>query len=199
MSDRNLSQIPTWKKVLFSPTLAKKNKSHCIAYIAVMTALAVVSNMFFEFKLAETQFSLTLVVSALTGVVIGPLFGAVACFLGDLVGFFYHSGGFAYYPWIGISMALVAGISGLVYAIPLKCKGGLYIKSAIVSVTTFLLCTVAINTTAFWLIYSKVPYTTYLVSRLFVQGQIWNSLFNYFLLFIVVPVVKRMKPLQVIL
>lgn len=199
MSERNQATIPAWKKVLFSPTLAEKNESHRIAYIAVMTALVIVANMFFEFKFADTQFSLTLVISALTGVVIGPLFGGVACFLGDLVGFVYNSGGFAYYPWIGISMALVAVISGIIYALPLKMKGAIYIKTAIVSILTFALCTVAINTTAFWLIYSKVPYTTYLFSRLFVQGQIWNSVFNYALLFVALPILTRIKPLKVIL
>lgn len=74
--------VPAWKRILFSATLAEKNGSHKIAYIAVMTAFVVVANMFFEFKLADTQFSLTLVVSALAGIVIGPLFGFVACFFG---------------------------------------------------------------------------------------------------------------------
>ena len=59
-----------WKRVLFSSTLVGKNESHKIAYIALMTALIVVANMFFEFKFAETQFSLTLVISALTGFMI---------------------------------------------------------------------------------------------------------------------------------
>jgi ECF transporter S component (folate family) len=161
-----------------------------------MTALVVVANMFFEFKLAETQFSFTLVVCALTGAIIGPLYGALACFLGDLVGFFYNSGGYAYYPWIGISMALVAVIAGLVYALPWRWNGALPVKTAIVTVATFLLCTVAINTTAFWLIYSKVSYTTYLVSRLFVQGQIWNSLVNYALLFALLPFLRGVKALR---
>ena len=188
--------VPTWKRVLFSPTLVGKNKSHRIAYIAVMTALVVVATLVFEFKLAETQFSLTLAVCALTGAIIGPLYGAVACFLGDLVGFFYNSGGYAYYPWIGISMALVAVIAGLVYALPWRWKGALPVKTAIVAVATFLICTVAINTTAFWLLYSKVSYTTYLVSRLFVQGQIWNSLANYALLFVVLPFLRGVKALR---
>ncbi|MBQ8308532.1 MAG: ECF transporter S component [Clostridia bacterium] len=186
----------TFKRVLFSPTLADKNQSHKIAYIAVMTAFIVAANMFFEFKLAETQFSLTLAISALTGLIIGPLFGFVACFLGDLVGFLYNSAGFAYLPWIGISMGTVALISGLIAAIPLKIKGSTYIKLALISLLTFALCTVAINTTAFWLLYSKVPYGTYLISRLFVQGQIWNSLFNYGLLFIFVPVLSKVKALK---
>jgi len=68
---------------------------------------------------------------------------------------------------------------------------------ALISLLTFGVCTVAINTTAFWLLYSKVSYKTYLVTRLFVQGQIWNSLFNYALLFVGVPVLARVKPLKI--
>jgi len=102
-----------WERLLFSATLENKKASHKLAYIAVMTAFSVVANMFFEFKLADTQFSFTIVVSALTGILIGPLFGFAACFLGDLVGFLYHSAGFAYMPWIGISMGLTAFLAGL--------------------------------------------------------------------------------------
>ncbi len=187
---------PFWKRLLFSRALEGKNQSHTIAYIAVVTAFVIASNMFFEFKLAETQFSLTLFISALAGLILGPLFGFVACFLGDLIGFLYHSAGFAYMPWIGLSLGLVAFIAGVVYAIPLRVKGGLHIRTAIVAVTTFLICTVGINTTGFWLTYSKVPYTTYLISRLFVQGQIWNSVFNYALLFAFLPVLQKVKPLK---
>lgn len=190
-----------WEELLFSKTLARKGKAHKIAYIAVMTALCVVANMFFEFKLADTQFSLTIVVSALTGILIGPLFGFVACFLGDLVGFLYHSAGFAYMPWIGVSMGLTALIAGFVVN-GIHGNGKpwfLYIKLAIVCVSTFLLCTVAVNTTAFWLLYSKVDYGTYLISRLFVQGQIWNSLVNFLLLFVAVPLLARIKPLKIYL
>ena len=186
------------KQLLFSTTLAEKNASHKIAYIAVMTAIVVVANMFFEFKFADTQFSLTIVVSALCGLIIGPLFGFASCFLGDLVGYLYHSAGFPYMPWIGIAMGMFASVSGLVInGIKIKYKWGMYVKIAIVCVLTFLISTVAINTTAFWLLYAKgVPYFTYLASRLFIQGQIWNSLVNYALLFVIVPIIIRIKALN---
>ena len=175
-----------------------KNDSHRIAYIAVFTAFCVVSNMFFEFKFAETQFSLTLFLSALTGIIIGPVFGFVACFLGDLVGFLYHSAGFAYMPWVGISLGLTAVIAGLlVNGLHAKQPWFLYVKLAFVCVLSFTICTVLINTTAFWLLYSKVSYGEYLVSRLFVQGQIWNCLVNYALLFISVPTLGKIKPLKI--
>ena len=182
------------KKVFFSELMSNCSKTQKIAYIAIITALTVVCNMFFEFKLADTQFSLTIFFSAMAGMIIGPLFGFVACFLGDLVGFLYNSGGFMYMPWIGLSMGLVAFIAGIIVnGINLKFKGAIYVKLAIVSLITFLVCTVAINTTAFWIIYNtrKVPFFAYLVTRLFVQGQIWNSVFNYALMFALYPMVQR--------
>ena len=185
--------------LLFSRTLYGKNTSHKLAYIAVITAFVVVANMFFEFKLADTQFSLTLLVSAIAGLIIGPIFGFCACFLGDLVGFLYHSSGFAYMPWIGVAMGMTAFIAGFVVSgIPLKRKGGLQVKLALVCILTFCVCTVAINTTAFWLLYAKgVPYFKYFITRIFIQGQIWTSLVNYALLFIITPTLVRIKPLHI--
>ena len=194
--EERAKKTPVWKRLFFSPALEGKNKSHIIAYIAVMTALCVASNLF-EFKLADTQFSLTLCVSMLAGIVLGSACGFVACFLGDLVGFFVNSSGFAYMPWIGISMGLAAFLAGLlVNGVDLPFKGALYVKLSLVCAATFAICTVGINTTAFWLIYSKVSYGTYLFTRLFVLGQIWNSLANYALLFVFVPVLANVKPLR---
>ena len=82
------------KRIIFSELMENLSRTQKIAYIAVMTALLVVCNMFFEFKFADTQFSLTIVFSIMAGIIIGPIFGFTACFLGDLVGFLYNSGGY---------------------------------------------------------------------------------------------------------
>ncbi len=188
-----------WQRWVFSDLLADKNATHRIAYIAVMTALCVVFNTFLEIKFADVQFSFTIFISALTGILIGPLFGAAACFLGDLVGFLYNNAGMLYMPWIGVSLAVTAFLSGVLMTV-VKGNGRawfLYCKLALVCLTSFLVCTVAINTTAFWKLYSKVDYSTYLITRLFVKGQIWNCLVNYVLLFITVPVLNRVKPLKI--
>ncbi len=189
---------PTDYGLLFSAVLAKKSRAQKIAYIAVMTAFCVVSNMFFEFKFADVQFSLTIFVSAMTGILIGGGFGFVACFLGDLVGFIYNSAGLAYMPWVGISMGAISLSFGITVNL-WKGKGGkgfVFVKLAAACAFTFFSCTIAINTTAFWLLYSKVGYGTYLITRLFVQGQFWNSLVNYALIFIAVPILNRVKPLK---
>ena len=184
------------KKWLFSDTLLKLSPAKRIAYIAVMTAFAVVANMFFEIKFMEVQFSFTIAVSALTGVILGPLAGFAACFLGDLVGFFYNSAGYAYYPWIGIAMGLVAVIFSLCLRLPFA--GKLPVKLGLASLLTFLACTVGINTTSFYLLYGKgVGYFTYLVARLFVQGQIWNSVVNYAMIFFLLPILAVVKPLKI--
>ncbi len=183
-------------KLFGSDVMNGLRKSQKIAYIAVMTALSVICNMFFEFKFADTQFSLTLFFSAITGVIIGPIYGFVACFTGDLVGFLCNSGGFAYMPWIGISMGVTALISGLVMnLLDFKSKFMVVVKLLIIAILTFLICTVAINTTAFWIVYNtkKVPYFAYLGTRLFINGQIFNSLFNYALLFIAYPTFMKIK------
>ena len=185
-----------FKRLMLSDVMMDSSKTQRLAYVAIMTALCVVCNMFFEFKFADTQFSLTLCFSALTGLIIGPLYGFAACFLGDLVGFLYNSGGFMYMPWIGLSMGMVAFIAGFVMnCFEFKKAWVNYVKIAIVCILTFLLCTVAINTTAFWLIYNnrKVSFFAYLITRLFVQGQIWNSVLNYAILFACYPFIERIK------
>lgn len=182
------------KGLFFSPMLVGASHTKRIAYVAVLTAICVVCNMYFEFKLADTQFSLTLFVSALSGVLLGSAFGFVACFIGDLLGFLCNTGGFAYMPWIGIAMGVVSFIFGLVVnGFDLKFKGEVYVKIALSSVLTFLICTVGINTTAFWICYNTkaVPYFDYLLIRLFVSGQIWNSVFNYALCFAFIPLIMK--------
>ena len=187
----------SWRELLFSKTILKKSKAHKIAYVAVMTALTVVSNTY-EIPAGATQFSLTLAISALTGILIGPLFGFVAGFWGDVLGFLYHPKG-DYLLAMSFSMGLVALFAGfIVNGINTKGKTWLlYVKLALVSIITFLLCTGAINTTVLWQRYSKTDYWTYLIARLFVQGQIWNSLVNYALLFVFVPILGRVKPLKI--
>jgi hypothetical protein len=99
-------------------------------------------------------------------------------------------------PWVGIALAVTAFLSGVIVGgINLKFKGALLVKITILSVLSFLICTVGINTTAFWLLYAshKTSYFAYLIARIFVGGQIYNCLVNYALLYLIIPIIAKLK------
>ena len=181
-----------WSRLIFSPFVLKEKRSRKIAYVAMMVALSIVCNIFFEFKLGTVQYSLTTAVSCLIGVLIGPISGLIACFIGDAVGFFVHPYG-AYTPWIGLATGLMALISGLTFHF-YKNKSNLtvYLKLAFISLSTFIICSLCINSTFLWLAYySSSSFWAFLVTRYFAQGQIIVSAVNYLLLFILIPIIKR--------
>ncbi len=192
----------TWKEILFSKILAKKNKSHKIAYIAVMTALNVVINAVASIPFGVVQFSLAIFISVLTGILIGPLFGFTACFIGDTLGYIIGNGGAnGWTPWIGLATAAMALVAGfLMNGLSWKFKGAWLVKLSLISLSTFFISTVAINTTAMYLMWYYKTFSSwweFLWTRLFIQGQIFNSILNYALLFITLPALGKIKPLKI--
>ena len=193
-----------WKELIFSKTLAKKSIGHKIAYIAIFAALNVAVNTF-SLPLGFVQFSFTLFMSSLTGILIGPIFGFAACFLGDTVGYFIGGGSVGMFtPWMGVSMGVAAVISALIVnglRITLIINDmqikGIYIKLAIVCLLTFVVCTYAIGTTAAFYLwnYKGLSYADFLGARMALQ--IWNNIGNSALLFIIIPILNRIKPLKI--
>ena len=198
-----------------SKLLENKSAAHVAAYVGVMSAFCVVTN-FVEFRIStDVQFSLTMIVAMLTGMLIGPLLGFGAAFLGDLVGFFLNSKGSIYMPWVGLSVAMFAFLAGVRFnVVPGKNRGALWWKLIVLTISSFLICTVAINSTGFYLYNQgigfsaavqeyvaqrfgdKVFFFAYVLYRLFFKLQIFNSIINYGLLFLVVPFLARFKPLK---
>ena len=203
-----------WQRALLSPVMLEKSKAGKLAYVGITTALCIAVNLF-EFKFADIQFSLTVFASILAGILIGPFLGFVAVFLGDAIGFLCYSAGYMYMPWVGLAVAFMALISGLIMKLPLHFKGSGYVKLVLICITTLLVCSVGINTTGMYLYYTRIgfsskalgliqehfggtnTYFTYALVRLLFMGQIWNSLFNYALLFVTVPVLNAIKPLKI--
>lgn len=198
-----------WRRFLLSDVVVGKNDSHKITSIAVMTALTIVTN-FFEFKFLDNQFSLTIAVAVLTGIILGALFGFTACVLGDFIGFLFNPYNL-YMPWVGLSTGMFAFISGILFNGFPDEEYTIWIKLILVSLYTFVLCTIGINSVGFYYYNKAIGFSTalveyiserfgggvsfwgYVVYRLFFKGQIWNSVFNYALLFIVVPTLSRIK------
>lgn len=197
-----MSKTKDAKRLWFAGAAYGKRKSHVIAYIGVMTALNVVANAAASIPLGFTQFSLTIFFSVLTGILIGPLYGFTACFIGDTLGYMIaNTGANGWTPWIGLATAMMALIGGLVFnGIPLKGKNAWVGKLFLICLSTFLVSTVAINTTAmYWMWYKKTfdSWWLFLTTRLFLDGQIFNSLINYGLLFFALPALAKVKPLRI--
>ena len=208
------SRKERWKTLLYSEILLKKTRAARIAYLGVTAALCIIVNMF-EFRFADVQFSLTIFASVLAGILIGPVFGFIAVFLGDLVGYLVNSWGFLYMPWVGISCAAMALIAGLCMKLPFRFRGSGYAKLALTCLLTLAVCSVGINTTGMYFYYigigfssrslsliaehfgGKNTYFTYALVRLVFMGQLWNNLLNYALLFVTMPVLCAIKPLGI--
>ncbi len=200
------------KRVMFSPLILNATATKRIAYLGVMTALTVVSNTFLEIKFADVQFSLTIFVSILMGVLLGPLCGMAVCFLGDTIGYLFNSMGYLYMFWVGISTATCAFIAGVIfYGFKLRFKGGNYVKIAIIALLSFLICTVGVNSCGFYLYNYNMGFSApvidyvashfggdvgffgYLAYRLIFKGQIYNSILNYALVFAAFPLISKIK------
>lgn len=204
---------PLWERILLSDLLLEKNHAHRIAYIAILTAFCIATNMF-EIKFAATQFSFTILSSVLVGMIAGPLFGVCAVFLGDGLGYLVNSMGYPYYWWVALSCACMALIAGLVMKIPFRFRGSIYLKLALISVLTLVICSAGINSLGMYYIGLPIympkdvlrafeeifggrqTFGIYLLIRFFILGQIYNSLVNYALLFAVVPLLRAVKPLK---
>ena len=188
-----------WKKFLFSELMLQKNTTHKIAFLGVLVALNIVANAIGTISLGIVQYSMTLFVVALTGIIVGPLFGFGVCVLGDTLGYFIGNGGAnGWTPWIGLSMGVAAVLSALIInGIPFKKKGWIYVKLLILCVATFLICTYAINTTAAYYLWNSkgLPYKEFVFARM--SLQIWNNVINGVLLFVAVPYLSKIKILGI--
>lgn len=194
---QNKSASQLFNRLFFSRMLEEKNAAKKIAFIALMTAFCVVANML-EIKLGSVQFSLTIFISGLTGMVIGGGAGFCACFLGDLIGFFLHPFG-EYSPFIGISTALMALFIGWAFYLFEQPQKGIYLKLGVACLLIFIVCTCGITTLYLNLVWKKsMTFWEYLPFRLFVEGQIYNSLVNSALVVLGLPALSKLKILKIL-
>ncbi len=201
---------------IFSSYVRSLSTGGKTAFIAVFAALSVITNTYLEFRMLDVQFSLTIFISVIIGVALGPLAGGASSLLGDFLGYVLCSWGQLYMPWVGLSTAMLSFLSGLVNAVFNKNfrNSFFYLRYIIICVLSFFVCTVAINSTGFYF-YNKingfssavldyvasrfggsVSYLAYLCYRLFFKCQIYNNIFNYALLFVFLPVLKRIPKIK---
>ena len=196
---------------LTSNFLNGKSQAVKLAYVGMITAVNIVANALLEFKTLDVQFSFTILISIITGILLGGVLGFISVFLADLLGYLISSWGLVYMPWVGLSVALMALISGVVFKIGKNTNLSLILKCGIVTLLTFLLCTVLINSLGFYYYNKAMGFSTavleyvsktfgkevkfpfYLAYRLIFKGQILNSIFNYLLFYLFIPIAKKLK------
>ena len=196
---------------LNSNFLNGKSQAVKLAYVGMITAVNIVANAILEFKTLDVQFSFTILISIISGMLLGGILGFISVFLADLIGYLVSSWGLMYMPWVGLSVALMALISGVVFKVGKNTSVNLIIKCGIITLITFLTCTVLINSLGFYYYNKAMGFSTavldyvsktfgtevkfpfYLAYRLIFKGQILNSIFNYALLFLFIPLAKKLK------
>ena len=123
-------------------------KTQQIAYISLLVALSVVTNIV-QIPFPLVQLSFVAVVACVAGVLLGPVDGFTVAFLGDLIAGIIAPRG-VYSPIIGIGTAMFGFVPGVVFG---YLKKGLITKAIISFAITFVLTSVVLNTFGLCLIY----------------------------------------------
>ena len=135
-----------------------------IAYLGVMTAIAVITNCFtVTVNSGANSISFNYVVCSLAGIFFGPISGGIVGLLGDLIGCLIAPKG-PFNPFIMVASGLIGVLSGLAFKIP---KLNVYIKIILAYVFIFIVCTLGLNTFGLWFFYAKgkKSFLIYLVGR----------------------------------
>ena len=135
-----------------------------IAYLGVMTAIAVITNCFsITVNSGANSISFNYVICSLAGIFFGPISGGIVGILGDLIGCLIAPKG-PFNPFIMIASGLIGVLSGIAFKIP---KLNVYLKIIIGYVLIFIVCTLGLNTFGLWFFYAKgkKSFLVYLVGR----------------------------------
>ena len=161
-----------------------------IAYLAILTAISALLNALGDLLTipnTNTQIAFTYLPTFVAGFYFGPGGGFLVGVIGDLIGWIMRSSGGAWSPIIALSSGLMGVIPGLVRYLHLHEKWTIVISY----LTIFLVCSVAINTTHNWLVYSKGrTYWAYFVLK--VPLSFIVMLINLVLNYALMPFFKRL-------
>ena len=148
--------------------------THKIAYLAVFIALAAITNIYTWIPVPHFALSFAALPSFFAGAICGPIGGFLTGVGGDVIGQLIAPKG-SWLPTITLASGLMGLIPGLIFKF-LHINN--FIKILISYILTYLICTVAINTTTLWLVFSypNKTYWVYFIQRGPQQGLV--SLIN---------------------
>ena len=124
------------------------NKTRLITYCAVFIAIAVVAKSFLGIPINfagiyAKSISLAPVIIMFAGITVGPLYGAIAGTITDIICFIINPMG-AYFPGYTLTMALYGAIPGLMIKDNIT-----FIRVLITAVITQIVCSALLNT--YWM------------------------------------------------
>ncbi len=166
-----------------------------MAYLAVMVAIAIITNIF-EINIPAGAFignkiGFTYVPTFLTGIFFGPIAGFGVGALGDALGWLINQTAGAYNPIFTLSTALMGLIAGLVFRIP---KLHYIIKLCLSLALAYIICSCGVNTFGVWFYFTTQSKTfwVFLIGRL--PSSAINLAANAAALFVLTPIVKKLIP-----
>lgn len=158
-----------------------------IAYIALFAAVNVFLNAFTWTQAGlNYAISLTYIPTFLAGLYFGPFAGFLVGFIGDVLGCIIWPKG-AWIPLITLASALMGVIPGLVRKIKLDHR----ILLLISYLSTYVICSMFLNTLGLWLVYAatKKTFWVYMVGRLPIQLPV--MLINFTINLLTMPFFER--------
>lgn len=167
----------------------KLSRTQTICHVSVFTALCAVVNAFTFFPASYISISLMATVCFVAGFLYGPKNAFIIGFMGDLITAIILPAG-PYNPLIGLASGLMGMIPGLIF----KRIGNIYMKIALSTVVTLLICTSGINTLGLWLVYGygKKTFFAYLLARL--PFQILVASGNAIISAIIIRILMKVLP-----
>ena len=164
-----------------------------IAYMAVMTALCAVVNMFSIDIAGVFKLSFVTAVCMISAYLFGPILGGVIAFLGDLIGFLLVPSPYAYSPYIGLCNVLFTVIVAVFYMTLTKRIGFVW-TSVIALFVAHVIASVFLNSYIVSSLYSSSGFWVILSQRLLLQTPV--NAFNGLLAVLVVKGMSKISFLK---
>ena len=164
-----------------------KISAKTIAYLALITAIAVIANVLeWPIDALGGAIAFTYIPYFLGGYYFGPAAGFLVGVIGDVLGCIIFPKG-AWLPLMTLASGLMGAIPGLVRYLPIKRRWHLVISY----LTVFIVCSAGLNTFTVWYSFfaSKKSFWIFLLGKLPISVP--NMLVNLVMNFMMMPVFDR--------
>ncbi len=124
-----------------------------LTWAALLVAIDIIAARFLYFYTPGNidRISLQFIPNALSGLLLGPVWGALSCIAGDMLGMFINPSGMSFNPLITLS----AGVRGLLYGLLLYRKNASFMRVLLAVAVVTLVVDLGLNPVWLSLMYGK--------------------------------------------